>query len=164
MPRANMTEMISLFRTFRADVTSSVMTDGQVESLFDINRERVDRLALTPDASNIIFEAPFKFIESAPTLIDSNDDVVTVNATNSNTIQGIFDLNVEQSLPIRMKGWRHNLFYTLALAYRQIAQSDDAWDRYKRGNVEFTRRQFGSMAEEFERMGFDTKVTTLLRR
>ena len=158
-----MTQLITLFRTFRADITSSVYTDGQVENIFDINRERIDRISLSSDVSNIIFEAPFKFIESAPTLIDSNDVAVTVNGTNSNNIQGIYVFNSEQNLPIRMKGWRHNLFYTLALAYRTIAQQDDAWNRYKRGNIEFERREFKTMADEFERMGFEPKKITLLR-
>ena len=158
-----MASLITLFRTFRADISSSVYTDGQVENIFDINRERIDRISLSPDVSNIIFEAPFKFIESAPTLIDSNDVAVTVNATESNNIQGIYVFNDEQNLPIRMKGWRHNLFYTLALAYRTIAQQDDAWNRYKRGNIEFERRQFNDMAVEFERMGFEPKKITLAR-
>ena len=163
MARTNMSDLISLFRTFRADITSSVITDGQVENIFDINRERIDRISLSSDVSNIVFEAPFKFIESAPTFIDSNDSVITVTATNSNNFQGIYVFDSEQDLPVRMKGWRHNFFYTLALAYRTIAQSDDAWDKYKRGNVEFTRRQFGSMADEFERMGFDPKTVTMER-
>ena len=163
MARTNMTDIIALFRTFRADISSSVLSDGQVQNIFDINRQRVDRISLSPDASNIVFEAPFKFIESAPTMIDSSDSVVTVNSTNSNNINGIYVFDSEQNLPIRMKGWRHNLFYTLSLAYRMIAQSDDAWDRYKRGNVEFTRRQFDTMADEFERLGFETKTTRLDR-
>ena len=163
MARTNMSQLITLFRTFRADITSSVYTDGQVENIFDINRERIDRISLSSDVSNIIFEAPFKFIESAPTLIDSNDVAVTVNATESNNIQGIYVFNDEQNLPIRMKGWRHNLFYTLALAYRTIAQQDDAWNSYKRGNVQFSRREFETMANEYERMGFESKTITLLR-
>ena len=163
MARTNMTQLITLFRTFRADITASVYTDGQVENIVDINRERIDRISLSSDVSNIIFEAPFKFIESAPTLIDSNDVAVTVNGTNSNNIQGIYVFNDEQNLPIRMKGWRHNLFYTLALAYRTIAQQDDAWNSYKRGNVQFSRREFESMANEYERMGFEPKKITLAR-
>ncbi len=163
MARDNMGDLITLFRTFRADISSSVYTDGQVQNIFDINRERLDRISLSPDASNVIFEVPFKFIEGAPTLIDSNDVAVTVNATESNDIQGIYVFDSEQSLPIRIKGWRHNLFYTLSLAYRTISQADDAWDMYKRGNVQFTRRQFGTMADEFERLGFETKTVSLLR-
>ena len=163
MARTNMTDIIALFRTFRADISSSVLSDGQVQNIFDINRQRIDRISLSPDASNIVFEAPFKLIESAPTMINPSDTVVNVNATESNNINGIYVFDSEQSLPIRMKGWRHNLFYTLSLAYRMIAQSDDAWDRYKRGNVEFTRRQFDTMADEFERLGFETKTTRLDR-
>lgn len=163
MARTNMASLITLFRTFRADISTDVYTDDQVESLFDINRERIDRISLSPDSSNIIFETPFKWIESAPTLINSNDVAVTVNATNSNNIQGIYVFNDEQSLPIRMKGWRHNLFYTLAIAYRTIAQQDDAWNSYKRGNVQFSRREFESMANEYERMGFEPKKITLAR-
>ena len=163
MARTNMAELIFLFRTFRADITSSVITDGQAQNLFDINRQRVDRISLSPDVSNVVYTAPFKFIESAPTLINSSDTVLVTNATDSNNINGIYVFNEEQDETVRLKGWRHNLFYTLALAYNIIAQSDDAWDRYKRGNVEFERREFGEMAKEFERMGFETKTTTLLR-
>jgi len=50
MARSTMTEMISRFRLFRGDITSSVMTDGQVENLFDLNRSYLDKVILGHDS------------------------------------------------------------------------------------------------------------------
>ena len=123
MARSTMTELISRFRLFRGDISSSVMTDGQVENLFDLNRSYIDKAILSPDSESKVFESPGKYIESGFTLIDSGDNIVSADA--SSPVEGLFSFTTAQSPPLRLKGYSHNLFLTLALAYRAIVSNED---------------------------------------
>lgn len=152
MARSTMTEMISRFRLFRGDITSSVMTDGQVENLFDLNRSYVDKMILGHDSEAKVFESLNKYVESGFSIIDSGGNVI--NADASSPVEGLFTFNTAQSTPLRLKGYSHNLFLTLALAYRAIVSSDDTWQRYERGEVELEKRDVLKLADNFERMGF----------
>ena len=152
MVRSTMTEMISRFRLFRGDITSSVMTDGQVENLFDLNRRYIDKSILGHDSDAKVFESLSKYVESGFSIIDSGGNVV--NADASSPVEGLFSFNAAQSTPLRLKGYSHNLFLTLALAYRAIVSSDDTWQRYERGEVELEKRDVLKLADNFERMGF----------
>ena len=152
MARSTMTEMISRFRLFRGDITSSVMTDGQVENLFDLNRSYIDKVILGHDSDAKVFESLNKYVESGFSIIDSGGSVVSADA--SSPVEGLFSFNTAQSTPLRLKGYSHNLFQTLALAYRAIVSSDDTWQRYERGEVELEKRDVLKLADNFERMGF----------
>ena len=152
MARSTMTEMISRFRLFRGDITSSVMTDGQVENLFDLNRSYIDKVILGHDSDAKVFESLNKYVESGFSIIDSGGSVVSADA--SSPVEGLFSFNTAQSTPLRLKGYSHNLFQTLALAYRAIVSSDDTWQRYERGEVELEKRDVLKLADNFERIGF----------
>ena len=152
MARSTMTQMISRFRLFRGDITSSVMTDGQVENLFDLNRNYVDKAILGHDSDAKVFESLNKYVESGFSIIDSGGNVVSADA--SSPVEGLFSFNTAQSTPLRLKGYSHNLFLTLALAYRAIVSSDDTWQRYERGEVELEKKDVLKLADNFERMGF----------
>lgn len=152
MARSTMTELIGRFRLFRADITSSVMTDGEVQNLFDLNRKRMDKVILGSDSDTKVFESPRKYVESGFTITDSADN--TVSADASSPVEGLFSFNTAQSTPLRLRGYSHNLFLTLALAYRAIVSDEDIWQRYERGEVEMERRDLLKMADNYERMGF----------
>ena len=161
MARSTMAELISRFRLFRGDISSSVMTDGQVENLFDLNRGYIDKAILSPDSESKVFESPGKYIESGFTLIDSGDNVVSADA--SSPVEGLFSFTTAQSTPLRLKGYSHNLFLTLALAYRAIVSNEDTWQRYERGEVELEKRDLLKLADNFERMGFRSQTMRTVR-
>ena len=161
MARSTMTELISRFRLFRGDISSSVMTDGQVENLFDLNRSYIDKVILSPDSESKVFESPNKHVESGFTLIDSGDNVVTADA--SSPVEGLFSFTTAQSTPLRLKGYSHNLFLTLALAYRAIVSNEDTWQRYERGEVELEKRDLLNLADNFARMGFRQQTVRTVR-
>ena len=161
MARSTMAELISRFRLFRGDISSSVMTDGQVENLFDLNRGYIDKAILSPDSESKVFESPNKHVESGFTLIDSGDNVVTADA--SSPVEGLFSFTTAQSTPLRLKGYSHNLFLTLALAYRAIVSNEDTWQRYERGEVELEKRDLLKLADNFERMGFRQQTVRTVR-
>ena len=161
MARSTMTELISRFRLFRGDISSSVMTDGQVENLFDLNRSYIDNLILSHDSDAKIFESPGKYVESGFTLTDSGDNAVSADA--SSPVEGLFSFTATQSTPLRLKGYSHNLFLTLALAYRAIVSNEDTWQRYERGEVELEKRDLLKLAENFERMGYRPQTIRTVR-
>ena len=161
MARSTMTKLISRFRLFRGDISSSVITDGQVENLFDLNRSYIDKVILSHDSDAKVFESPGKYVESGFTLIDSGDNIVTADA--SSPVEGLFSFNSAQSTPLRLKGYSHNLFLTLALAYRAIVSSDDTWQRYERGEVELEKKDVLKLADNFERIGFRPQTIRTVR-
>ena len=161
MARSTMTELISRFRLFRGDISSSVMTDGQVENLFDLNRSYIDTSILSHDSDTTVFESTVKYVESGFTLIDSGDNVVSADA--SSPVEGLFSFTTAQSTPLRLKGYSHNLFLTLALAYRAIVSNEDTWQRYERGEVELEKRDLLKSADNFERMGFRSQTMRTVR-
>ncbi len=161
MARSTMTKLISRFRLFRGDISSSVITDGQVENLFDLNRSYIDKVILSHDSDAKVFESPGKYVESGFTLIDSGDNIVTADA--SSPVEGLFSFNSAQSTPLRLKGYSHNLFLTLALAYRAIVSNDDQWQRYERGEVELEKKDVLKLADNFERMGFRPQTIRTVR-
>ena len=118
MARSTMTELISRFRLFRGDITSSVMTDGEVQNFFDLNRKRLDRVILGSDSESKVFESPSKYVESGFTITDSIGDNVSADA--SSPVEGLLSFNAAQYTPLRLQGYSHNLFLTLSLAYRAI--------------------------------------------
>lgn len=152
MARSTMTELISRFRLFRGDITSSVMTDSEVENIFDLNRKRLDKVILGSDSESQVFESPKKYVETGFTITDSAGDNVSADA--SSPVEGLFSFNAAQSTPLRLQGYSHNLFLTLSLAYRAIVSDEDTWQRYERGEVELQKRDLLKMADNYERMGF----------
>ena len=161
MARSTMAGLITTFRLYRGDITSSVITDSEVERIFDLNREYFDKVQLFPDSDNKIFETPFRHIESGASIIDGSDNVVTPDATFF--IEGRFTFTAAQSSGLRIKGYYHNLFKTLAMAYRMVAQESDRWEKYKRGEVELTKSDVNTIANNFERLGFRRKVQRMER-
>ena len=152
MARSTMTGLISRFRLFRGDITSSVMTDSEVQNLFDLNRKRIDKVILSGGSGSKVFESSRKYVESGFTIMDSTDNAVSADA--SSPVEGLFSFDAAQSTPLRLRGYSHNLFLTLALAYRAIVSDEDTWQRYERGEVELQKRDLLKMADNYERMGF----------
>ena len=94
-------------------------------------------------------------------MTDSGDNVVLADA--SSPVEGLFSFTAAQSTPLRLKGYSHNLFLTLALAYRAIVSNEDMWQRYERGEVELQKKDVLKLADNFERMGFRTNVQRTVR-
>ena len=157
-----MTELISHFRLFRGDLTASVLTDGQVENLFDINRRWLDRVPLAHDSDFKIYSSDFKFIESDASIIASDGSVVIPSA--SHFIEGIFEFATPQNAEYWLKGYHHNLYLTVALAYRMVIDGDDLWETYRRGDVSLSKRDARRLAEWYERMGFVRQPSRTIRR
>ena len=152
MARSSMSELISHFRLFRGDLTQSVLTDGQVENLFDINRRWLDRVPLSHDGEYKIYSSDFKFIESNASIIDTGSSAVAPDS--SHFIEGIFEFNTSQDAEYRLRGFHYNLYLTIALAYRAVIDNEDLWETYRRGDVSLSKRDAQRLSEWYERMGF----------
>lgn len=163
MARSTMANLISRFRLLRGDITSSVLTDGQVENLFDLTKSYADQIALAGDASDQVFQTPayFNDFEIGYAIFDAGDvDIAAnVNATNTDEIRGMFSFDSAQSPTLRIRGYYYNLNLTVALSYRQITSSDDLWIKHKRGEVELTKRDLIDLANQYESMGFRPALT-----
>ena len=159
--RETMEGLISEFRLMRVDLTSSVITDGEVQRLFDHDRLYLDKVNLFNDSDGKIFETPVKFIESGASIIDGSDNVLSPDATFY--LEGRFTFTSRQSTTLRIKAYYHNLYMTISRAYRMVAQEDDRWKRYKRGDVELEKADVISLADKFAVDGFIPKHVRMER-
>lgn len=159
--RTTMSKLIARFRLLRADITSTVMSDEEVEQLFDLNRFRLNRVLLQVDDQRRVYQVPVKFLEDGFTIITSGNSTVTPN--NLFPIEGIVMFDAAQSGSLFIRGWAHNLYYTLAISLRAIAADDDRWSEITRGRVTLKRQDFLKAADRYEAMGFIPNPVELQR-
>ena len=159
--RTEMAGLIALFRSQRADITTAVMDDEAVQNIFDLNRFWLDKIPLQRDTEGKKYFSPFKFLESGFGIVDAGDTAVSPDSTFA--MEGMVQFNTARGDSLYIRGWAHNLYWTMALAMRSVVSDNDQWAKITRGKVTLERKSYQDLADQFERMGFLPKPTRMQR-
>ncbi len=162
MARSEMAALIAKFRQYRKDITSSILDDDGVQTIFDENRFWLDKVQMERDRKDgLRFFSPYKNLEGGFTILDSGD--LTLTPASTFATEGIVVFSDKQDGSVFVQGWAHNFFMTLALAMRGIIANDDTWQEITRGRVKLVRRDYSEQADGYERMGFLPRAKLMQR-